>query len=98
MSILTKVLGATVGVQYQGVQDQSETNTIDGLNNAVFCGRFKRGPLNKPFAVTADNIRARLGYDPTNPDFIAVQDCLDLGVPKVYVQRFRAGFAQLGGV
>lgn len=97
MSILTKVLAAAVGIQYAGVQDQSETNTIDGLNNAVFCGGFKRGPLNKPFAVTADNIRARLGYDPTNPDFMAVQDCLDLNVPKVYVQRFRAGFAELVG-
>jgi len=92
MSILTKVLGATVGIQYQGVKDQSETNQANNLGNAVFFGSFGRGRLDKPFAVTADNIAARLGYDPTNVDFMAVQDALDLGVPQVFVQRMRAGF------
>ena len=92
MSLLTKVLGATVGIQYQGVKDQSETNQANNLGNAVFFGDFVRGRLDKPFAVTADNITARLGYDPTNADFMVVQDALDLGVPQVFVQRMRAGF------
>lgn len=96
MSILTKALAATVGIQYQGVKDQSATNAPDGLSTAIFCGRYKRGRLDKPFAVTDDNIAARLGYDPMNPDYMAVRDCLDLGVPQVYVQRVRAGFVDPG--
>ena len=37
------------------------------------------------------NIRGQLGYDPKNPDYIAVQDCLDTGVPSVQVLRVKGG-------
>jgi hypothetical protein len=48
------------------------------------------------FTVTKDTVKARLGYDPTNPAYQAIVDVLDTGVPLVYVQRIR-GF-NVGGV
>jgi hypothetical protein len=91
----TKVLGAAPNVQYQGVTDNTDTLQQDALNRAVFTGKFKRGVLTV-FTVTKDTVKARLGYDPTNPAYQAIVDVLDTGVPLVYVQRIR-GF-NVGGV
>lgn len=85
--IIEKVLGAAPGVQWQGVQDQSETNQPDSLGVGVIVGSFMRGRLDRPFAVDANTIRARLGYDPNNLDYMAVQDALDTGAPVVWVKR-----------
>ncbi|MFS1562056.1 hypothetical protein ACLIL2_015705, partial [Acinetobacter radioresistens] len=40
--------------------------------------------------VTSDNIRAKLGYDPTNKDYVAVEDALASGAPFVWVMRILA--------
>lgn len=87
MSNITKVLREQSGIQYQGVQDKSEADPRDTLSNAVFTGIFKRGRFDKPMKVTSGNIRAKLGYDPTNLAYMAVEDCLKTGVPFVWVQR-----------
>jgi hypothetical protein len=39
--------------------------------------------------ITQDTIKARLGYDPENPDYQAVQDCIDV-VGRVWVLRVAA--------
>lgn len=85
--LVTNILGNAVGIQYQGVQDQTETNQIGGPSAGVVIGEFRRGRLNKPMFVTQDTIRARLGHDPANPNYMAVQDCLDAGVPGIWVMR-----------
>lgn len=83
----TKILGEAVGVQWQGVTDQTETNTAPGLTQAIVIGRFKRGEVGKAMIIHQGNIRGQLGYDATNPYYIAVQACLDAGVPSVQVLR-----------
>jgi hypothetical protein len=81
------VLGEAVGIQHQGIIDRSGTGaSANGLNTAVFVGRFKRGRIDTPMLITKDTIRGRLGYDPENPDYQAVRDVLDK-VPSVYVLR-----------
>lgn len=85
--IVEKVLGDEVGVQWQGVQDKSEISQPDGLGVGVIVGVFKRGQFDKPFPVNANNVRARLGYDPTNLNYMAVQDALDTDAPVVWVLR-----------
>jgi hypothetical protein len=87
MSNTTKVLREQSGIQFQGVQDKSEADPRDTLSNAVFVGIFKRGRFDKPMKVTTGNIRAKLGYDPSNLAYMAVEDCLKTGVPFVWVQR-----------
>lgn len=83
----TAILGEAVGIQWQGVQDRSGTTSPARLTNGLFIGRFKRGRTDRAMLVTNDTIRARLGYDPTNADYIAIQDALDQNVPAVWVQR-----------
>ncbi|WP_026470366.1 hypothetical protein [Alkanindiges illinoisensis] len=83
----TKILGEAVGVQWQGVTDNTETNTVAGLTQAIVIGRFKRGEVGRPMVITPNNIRGQLGHEPTNPYYIAVQACLDAGVPSVQVLR-----------
>lgn len=85
----TKILGAAPGVQYGGVQDNSTGAPKVDLSIAVVVGRFRRGRIDRMFAVTKESIRARLGYQPSNPDYQVVQDALDLGVPQVWVRRIR---------
>ena len=83
----TKILGEAVGIQRQDIIDRTEEQTADGLTGAVILGRFKRGRLDAPMEIHQGNIRGQLGYDPKNPDYIAVQDCLDTDVPSVQVLR-----------
>lgn len=95
MTIVTQALGAAPGIQFQGTQDKSEVSKPDGLSLALFMGHFNRGRLDQAFPVTQDTIAARLGYDPTDADYMAIQDALDMGVPEVWVRRIRAGMAEL---
>lgn len=96
--IVEKILGDQVGVQWQGVQDKSESDQPASLGVGVIVGVFKRGQFDKPFPVNANNIRARLGYDPNNLSYMAVQDALDTGVPVVWVQRIANGIDNGTGV
>lgn len=84
--IQTKILGEAVGIQYQGTRDQTETIANEAFTG-VIVGRFKRGVIGKAFAVTQSTIKARLGYEPENLNYMAVQDALDTGIPSVYVLR-----------
>ena len=84
-----KILGEAVGIQRQDIIDRTEEQTADGLTGAVILGRFKRGRLDAPMEIHQGNIRGQLGYDPKNPDYIAVQDCLDTDIPSVQVLRVK---------
>lgn len=85
--IETKILGEASGVQYQGVRDLSETNQPPSLTSAVIIGRFKRGRTGVAFNVTKDNYQSMLGYDPSNPDFLAVEDVFGAGVSEITIVR-----------
>ena len=87
----TKILGEAVGIQRQDIIDRTEEQTAEGLTGAVIIGRFKRGRFDAPMEIHQGNIRGQLGYDPKNPDYIAVQDCLDTDVPSVQVLRVKGG-------
>lgn len=81
-----KVLGEAVGIQWQGVTD----NTIkasQGNGTALIVGDFRRGRIDKPMTIHLGNIRSELGYEPDNPDYAAVEGALDTGVPSVQVLR-----------
>ena len=83
----TKILGEAVGIQSQGVVDRTETRTKVGLTSAIIIGQFKRGRVDRPMVIHNGNIRGQLGHEPNNPYYMAVQDCLDTGVPSVQVLR-----------
>jgi hypothetical protein len=85
--IRTSVLGEAVGIQWSGLTDNSETSSQTGLGYPLIVGQFKRGRTDQPMTVTSGNIKALLGYDPTNKDYIAVQAYLDTKVPSVQVLR-----------
>ena len=85
--IQSKILGEAAGVQYQGVKDESEVNQTGGITTGYLVGYFKRGFTGKPFTVTKDNFQALLGYDPSNPDYLAVEDVFNRGVPSLQVLR-----------
>lgn len=82
----TKVLEDAVGIQWQGLTDKTVT-VSDGVGNPLIVGEFKRGRTDKVMTVHAGNIRSVLGYEPENPDYMAVEDMLDEGVPVVNVLR-----------
>ncbi|MEQ1324919.1 hypothetical protein [Acinetobacter soli] len=86
MAHITKVLGQESGIQYQGVNDKTGTTATQSINNLIV-GRFKRGRLDQPMVITAENVRSTLGYDPSNPDYVAVQDALDTNIPSIQVMR-----------
>ena len=85
--IETKILGDAVGVQRGDVIDNSETTVLPSLNNVVITGHFKRGRMDKPFKVTASNYKALLGYDPSNPSYLAVEDAFKNGVNELSILR-----------
>lgn len=88
---VTNVLQEQSGIQYQGVQDKSEADPRDALLNVIITGQFKRGRTDKPFQVTKHDYRAKLGHDPENPDYVAVEDALADGAPFIWVQRIDEG-------
>ena len=85
--IQSKILGDAAGIQYQGVKDESEVNQTGGITTGYLVGYFKRGFMGKPFTVTKDNFQALLGYDPSNPDYLAAEDVFNRGVPSLQVVR-----------
>lgn len=85
--IETKILGDAVGVQRQDVIDKSETTVLPSLANGVIAGHFKRGRMDKPFKVAASSYKALLGYDPSNPSYLAVEDAFKNGVSELSVLR-----------
>lgn len=82
---VTSVLGKAVGIQWQGLHDQSEATLYTGLTTAVVLGHFRRGRTDKPMTITQGNIKAKLGYETTNPYYSTVQDILDKGIPSLLV-------------
>lgn len=91
--IETKILGDAVGIQRQDVIDKSETTVLPSLANGVITGHFKRGRMDRPFKVTAKNYKALLGYDPSNPSYLAVEDAFKNGVNELSILRV----GQVGG-
>ena len=85
--IQSKILGEAAGIQYQGVKDESELNQSGSITTGYLIGYFKRGFMGKPFTVTKDNFQALLGYDPSNPDYLAVEDAFSRGIPSLQVVR-----------
>ncbi len=85
--IESKTLGSAVGIQYQGVIDKSEGTDLPSLANGVIVGKFKRGRMDKPFKVTAKNYQALLGRDPSNPNYLAVEDAFKRGVSEISILR-----------
>lgn len=81
------ILGDAVGFQVGAIIDNTAGAIAPSLTNGYIVGRFKRGPTGSSITITKNNIRSALGYDPQNPDYICVQDCLDTGVPSVQVLR-----------
>ncbi|WP_443552884.1 hypothetical protein [Psychrobacter celer] len=74
-------------MQYQGVIDKTEANSLPSLANGVIVGKFKRGRMDKPFKVTASNYKALLGHDPSNPSYLAVEDAFKRGISEVSILR-----------
>ena len=89
--IESNILGAAVGIQNQGVIDKTEGTSLPSTGNAVITGKFKRGRMDKPFKVTASNYQALLGRDPSNPSYLAVEDCFKRGVSEISVLRTGGG-------
>ena len=89
MTNITTIIDQESGIQYQGVEDRSSrTGTYPVIG--MIAGQFRRGRFDKPMTITNENIKAQLGYDPTNPHYMAVQDVLSSGVPSVQVLRVGA--------
>ena len=90
MTNITTIIDQESGIQYQGVEDRSSrTGTYPVIG--LIAGQFRRGRFDKPMTITNENIKAQLGYDPTNPHYMAVQDGLSSGVPSVQVLRVAVG-------
>lgn len=86
MTNITTIIDQESGIQYQGVEDRSSrTGTYPVIG--LITGQFRRGRFDKPMTITNENIKAQLGYDPTNHHYMAVQDVLSSGVPSVQVLR-----------
>lgn len=81
----TKILGEAAGIQYQGIADQSESSPATRLVDGVIIGDFGRGRTDQPMLIAKDSL-ARLG-DKSKAAYQVVADCLDAGVPSVWVMR-----------
>ena len=90
MTNITTIIDQESGIQYQGAEDRSSrTGTYPVIG--LIAGKFRRGRYDKPMIITNENIKAQLGYDPTNPHYMAVQDVLSSGVQSVQVLRVDGG-------
>lgn len=99
--IESKILGSAVGIQRQDVIDNTESTVLPSLANGVIMGRFKRGRMDKPFKVTSANYRNLLGHDPSNPNYMAVEDAFKRGISEVSILRTGAtggGGGNTGGI
>ena len=96
MTNITTIIDQESGIQYQGVEDRSSrTGTYPVIG--MIAGQFRRGRFDKPMTITNENIKAQLGYDPTNPHYMAVQDVLSSGVPSVQVLRLQNNNIETSG-
>lgn len=84
--LTTTILGEAIGVQHGGIQDRTSSNTVQGITHGLIIGKFKRGRTDQPMRINKDTIKARLGYEPNNPFYQVVQDCVDK-FPSVWVLR-----------
>lgn len=84
MSLLNAIDSA-VGIQHQGITDKSGSDTVLRLTNGLIIGDFGRGRVDQPMFITKDTL-SRLG-DESKPAYQTVADCLDTGVPSVWVLR-----------
>lgn len=87
----TLIAGEAPSIQYQGVDDRSESRVVRLPANGVILGKFRRGRIDKPMWITTTNIRARLGFEPENPAYLAVADALDMGIGGVWVMNILDG-------
>ncbi|WOE40052.1 hypothetical protein [Acinetobacter chinensis] len=93
---ITSELHEEVGIQKRKIIDRTEVQTVQSITDATIVGQFRRGVLGE-MIIHQGNIRGELGYDPTNPDYIAVQSCLDAGIPSVKVIRIGGGGISCSG-
>lgn len=80
-----RIIGNAVGIQYQSVTDQSGSAPASRLVNGLIVGEFGRGRFDQPMFITKDTL-VQLG-DESKPAYQTVSDCLDTGVPGVWVVR-----------
>ena len=89
MTYSTDSLKNEAGIQFDEVILIGEDdNQVIGL----IAGQFKRGRMDKPMTVTLENIRSVLGHDPKNPDYAAIVDTLNFGIPSVQVMRIAGDY------
>lgn len=84
MSLLNAIDSA-VGIQHQGITDKSGSDAVLRLTNGLIVGDFGRGRFDQPMLITKDTL-VQLG-DESKPAYQTVADCLDTGVPSVWVMR-----------
>ena len=84
MSLLNAIDSA-VGIQHQGITDKSGSDAVLRLTNGLIIGNFGRGRFDQPMLITKDTL-VQLG-DESKPAYQTVADCLDTGVPGVWVLR-----------
>lgn len=84
MSLLNAIDSA-VGIQHQGITDKSGSDAVLRLTNGLIVGDFGRGRFDQPMLITKDTL-VQLG-DESKPAYQTVADCLDTGVPGVWVMR-----------
>lgn len=77
MTQTVNVLGQSVAVQFNGIEDHSGVTPIVGNSIGLIVGSFRRGRIDKPMYITNSNIRSELGHEPNNRYYQAVQNALD---------------------
>ena len=92
----TRIIADAVGIQYQGITDQSGSAPASRLVNGLIVGDFGRGRFDQPMFITKDAL-SQLG-DESKPAYQTVADCLDTGVPGVWVMRLGLFNVQLAGI
>jgi hypothetical protein len=93
---LLNAIDSAVGIQHQGITDKSGSDTVLRLTNGLIIGDFGRGRVDQPMLITKDTL-VQLG-DESKPAYQAVADCLDAGVPSVWVMRLGLFNVQLAGI
>lgn len=79
------LLTQETGVQFTTEIVDNETSIMSNKN--VIVGSFKRGRTDQPMRIDNQNIRAMLGHEPWNPDYVAVLEALETDIAFVYVMR-----------
>ena len=82
----TAFINNEAGVQYTGPRNGNTPVAVFPFVGMLY-GRFRRGRFDKPMTINLRNVKALLGDDPQNPDFIAVMDALESGIPSIQVLR-----------